>query len=193
MSKKFCSISDFQIQPRIDSPNILTNSESYHSFFFSHLLDDWETEETPSGTALGASITIPTHHTEPERHNTIPSPLAAEAGIPPPAESDVPLPAETGIDYKLEQVKLTDDTSVKSDNTDILPQKSDIPDTASSNTLTDSVDNSKPAADKLTEERGQGNGERQTVSTSGADDESETAMQEVKLSVDEGKPSEGGK
>ena len=161
----------------------MTYSESYHPFF-SHLLDDWETEETPSGTALGASITVPTHHKEPERHNTTPS--------PPLAESDILTPAKSGIDYKLEQVKLTDDTSVKSDNTDILPQKSDIPDTASSNTLTDSVDNSKPAADKLTEERGQGNGERQTVSTSGADDESETAMQEVKLSVDEGKPSEGG-
>ena len=161
--------------------------------FFSHLLDDWETEETPSGTELGASITVLTHHTEPERHNTTPSPPLAESDIPPSAETGIPPPAETGIDCKLEQVKLTDDTSVKSDNTDILPQKSDIPDTASSNTLTDSVNNSKPAADKLTEERGQRNGERQTVSTSGADDEAETAMQEVKLSVDEGKPSEGGK
>ena len=55
------------------------------------------------------------------------------------------------------------------------------------------MDNSKPAADELTEESGQGNGEQHTVSTSGDDDESETAMQEVKLSVDEGKPSEGGK
>ena len=55
------------------------------------------------------------------------------------------------------------------------------------------MNDSKPAADELTEESGQGNGEQHTVSTSGADDESETAMQEVKLSVDEGKPSEGGK